>query len=79
MTNEQAPRGGGMLVRGTGQEASALKGERLARRVPRFAVFVEAPEGGDGTLTKAQREFLDEFSSGLVEAVSERPGVAQVP
>ena len=71
MTNEKEPRIGGVVVREARQKAWSLKGERLARRVPRFAAFVEVRERGEGTLTEAQREFLDKFSSGLAEAVSE--------
>ena len=71
MTNEKGPRVGGVAARAAGQDAWSLEGERLSRRVPRFATFVEAPEGGEGALADAQREFLDKFSSGLAEAISE--------
>ena len=54
-----------------GKTPGSLEGEKLSRRVPRFAKFVEATEGGEGALTDAQREFLDKFSSGLAEALSE--------
>ena len=71
MTNEKGLRGGGVAARTAGHDAWSLEGERLSRRVPRFAAFVEATEGGEGALTDAQREFLDKFSSGLAEAISE--------
>ena len=71
MTNEKGPRAGGVAARAAEQGAWSLKGERLSRRVPRFAAFVEATEGGEGALTDAQREYLDKFSSGLAEAISE--------
>ena len=47
--------------------AWSLSGEKLARRVPRFAAFVDAPAGGDSELTREQREFLDKFSAGMSE------------
>ena len=68
MTNEKGPRVGGVAARAAGQDIWSLEGEKLSRRVPRFAAFVEAIEGGEGALTNAQREFLDKFSSGLAEA-----------
>ena len=71
MTNEKGLRVGGVAARAAGQGAWSLEGEKLSRRAPRFATFVEAPEGGEGALTDAQREFLDKFSSGLAEAISE--------
>ena len=52
----------------------ALDAEKLARRVPRFAAFVEGPQSGHGELTEEQREFLDKFSAGLSEAMPERGG-----
>ena len=70
MTNETEPPVGGVAARAAGQDAWSLKGEELSRRVPWFAAFVEATEGGEGALTDAQREFLDKFSSGLAEAIS---------
>lgn len=72
MTNEKGPRAGSVAARAAGQDAWSLEGERLSRRVPRFAAFVEGTEGGEGALTDAQREFLDKFSSGLTEAISEK-------
>ncbi len=71
MTNEKGPHARGAAARAAEQGAWSLEGERLSRRVPRFAAFVEATEGGEGALTDAQREFLDKFSSGLAEAISE--------
>ena len=71
MTNEKDPRVSRVAARAAGQDAWSLEGEKLSRRVPRFAAFVEATEGGEDALTDAQREFLDKFSSGLAEAVSE--------
>ena len=71
MTNEKGPGVGGVEARTAGQDAWSLEGERLSRRAPRFAAFVEAPEGGEDALTDAQREFLEKFSSGLAEALSE--------
>jgi len=71
MTNEKVPRAGGVAARAADQGAWSLEGERLSRRVPRFAAFVEATEGGEGELTDAQWEFLDKFSSGLAETISE--------
>lgn len=70
MTNEKGPGAGSVAVRAAEQGAWSLEGERLSRRVPRFAAFVEATEGGEGALTDAQRKFLDKFSSGLAEAIS---------
>lgn len=72
MTDDKEAPMGGVILRPAGQENWTLKGEKLARRVPRFAAFVEASDGGEGPLTAAQREFVEEFSSGLAEAVSER-------
>ena len=71
MTNEKGPRVGRVPVRAAGQDDWSLEGETLSRRVPRFAAFVEATEGGEDALTDAQGEFLDKFSSGLAEALSE--------
>ena len=71
MTNEQEPRAGGVAARAAEQGAWSLEGEKLSKRVPRFAAFVEATEGGESALTDAQQKFLDKFSSGLAEAVSE--------
>ena len=71
MTNEKAPRAGGVAARAAEKGTWTLEGERLSRRVPRFAAFVEATENREGELTDAQREFLDKFSSGLAEAISE--------
>ena len=71
MTNEKGPRVGRVAARAAGQGAWSLEGEKLSRRVPRFAAFVEATEDGEDVLTNAQREFLDKFSSGLAEAISE--------
>jgi len=71
MTNEKGPRTGGVAARAAGQDAWSLEGEKLSRRVPRFAAFVEATEGREGALTDAQREFLGKFSSGLGEAIEE--------
>ena len=71
MTNEKGPHVGGAAAKAAGQDAWSLNGERLSRRAPRFAAFVEATESGEGALTDAQREFLDKFSSGLAEAISE--------
>ena len=71
MTNEQEPRAGGVAARAAEQGAWSLEGEKLSKRVPRFAAFVEATEGGEGALTNAQQKFLDKFSSGLAEAISE--------
>ena len=76
MTNEKGPGVGGVESRAAGQAAWSLEGERLSRRVPRFAAFVEATEGGEDALTDAQREFLGKFSSGLAEANSEEAGEA---
>ena len=70
MTNEKGPGARGVEARAAGQDAWSLEGETLSRRVPRFAAFVEATEGGEGALTDAQRKFLDKFSSGLAEAIS---------
>ena len=72
MTNEKGPGVGGVEARAAGQDAWSLEGETLSRRVPRFATFVEATEGREDALTDAQREFLDKFSSGLAEAISEK-------
>ena len=71
MTNEKGRGVGGVEARAAGQDAWSLEGETLSRRVPQFATFVEATEGGEDALTDAQREFLDKFSSGLEEAISE--------
>ena len=71
MTNEKGPSVGGVEARAAEQDAWSLEAETLSRRVPRFAAFVEATEGGEDALTNAQREFLDKFSSGLAEAISE--------
>ena len=71
MTIEKGPRVGGVAARAAGQGAWSLEGEKLSRRVPRFAAFVEGTEDGEGALTDAQRGFLDRFSSGLAEAISE--------
>ena len=70
MTNEKGPRVGGVAAQAAEQGAWSLEGERLSRRVPRFAAFVEETESGEGALTDAQRKFLDKFSSGLAEAIS---------
>lgn len=77
MTNETGPRVGGAAARAVGHDAWSLEGERLSRRVPRFAAFVEATESGDDALTDAQRVFLDTFSSGLAEAISEEADEAE--
>ena len=71
MTNEKGPGAGSVAARAAEQGVWSLKGERLLRRVPRFAAFVEGTEGGEGALTDAQRKFLDKFSSELAEAISE--------
>ena len=71
MTNEKGPGAGSVAARAAEQGAWSLEGETLSRRVPRFAAFVEAPEGGEDALTDAQRKFLDKFSTGLAEAISE--------
>ena len=71
MTNEKGPHEGGATASTVGHDAWSLEGERLSRRVPRFAAFVERAESGEGALTDAQREFLDTFSSALAEAISE--------
>ena len=76
MTSEKGPRVGGVAARAAGQDDWSLEGENLSRRVPRFAAFVEATEGGEDALTDAQREFVDKFSSGLAEALSEEAGEA---
>ena len=70
MTNEDRPRIGGDAAQAARQENWLLKGKNLSRRVPRFAAFVEAPEGKKGALTDSQGKFLDEFSSELTEALS---------
>ena len=57
--------------------AWSLSGEKLARRVPRFAEFVDAPEAGDTELTSEQREFLGKFSVGMSEAMSEERGATE--
>ena len=71
MTNEKGPRVDRATASAVGHDAWSLEGERLSRRVPRFATFVEATESEEGALTDAQREFLDTFSSGLADAISE--------
>ena len=71
MKNEKDPRVGRVAARAAGQDAWSLEGERLSRWVPKFAAFVEATEGGEHSLTDAHRQFLDKFSSGLAEAISE--------
>ena len=71
MTNEQGPRARGVATDAAEQGAWSLEGEKLSKRVPRFAAFVEATEGEERALTDAQQKFLDEFSSGLAEAISE--------
>ena len=78
MTSEKDLRAGGGAARSAEQGAWSLEGERLSRRVPRFAAFVEASEGGEGALTDAQRKFLDKFSSRLEEAISEEVDGADV-
>lgn len=55
----------------------SLSGEKLARRVPRFAEFVDAPVGGSVELTREQREFLDMFSAGMSEAMAEEGGESE--
>lgn len=57
--------------------AWSLSGEKLARRVPRFAKFVDGPVGGDSELTAEQRELLDKFSAGMSEAMSEEGGASE--
>ena len=71
MTSEKGPRVDRVEARPAEQDTWSLEGERLSRRVPQFAAFVEASEGGEDALTDAQRRFLDEFASGLTEAISE--------
>ena len=71
MTNEKGPRVDRATASAVGHDAWSLEGQRLSRRVPRFAAFVEPTESGEGALTDAQREFLDTFSSGLADAISE--------
>ena len=53
------------------EERWSLDSEKLARRVPKFSAFVEAAEGGRRELTTSQQQFLDEFSRGMAEAMSE--------
>jgi len=55
----------------------SLSGEKLARRVPRFAEFVDAPVGEGTELTSEQREFLDKFSDGMAEALLEEGGASE--
>ena len=71
MTNKKGPRAGGATASAVGHDAWSLEGQRLSRRVPRFAAFVEATESGERAVTDAQRKFLDTFSSELAEAISE--------
>ena len=74
MTNDKRQRVGSVATQAAGQDAWSLEGERLSRRVPRFAAFVEATEDRERALTDTQKEFLDEFSSELTEAISEERG-----
>ena len=76
MTNEKGPRVGDVAARAAEQDTWSLEGEKLSKRVPRFAAFIEATEGGEDALTDAQRKFVDEFSSGLAEAISDEAGEA---
>lgn len=70
MTTDKRPRERGTAVRAERQDDWSLEGKSLSKRVPRFAAFVEPPEGGEDKLTDKQQEFLDKFSSGLEEAIS---------
>lgn len=63
---------------GRGRDAWSLSAEKLARRIPRLAEFLDGPESGHSELTEEQREFLDKFSSGLSEALSEQGGGSDV-
>ena len=72
MTNKQRRRARGSVVERPGREEKwTLDSEKLSRRVPRFSAFVDAAEGGRRGLTPSQQQFLDEFSEGLAEAMSE--------
>ena len=71
IASEKGRCAGGVAARAVAEGDWSLEDEILSRRVSWFAAFVEAPEGGEGALTEAQREFLDEFSSGLAEAIAE--------
>ena len=77
MTNEKGSRVGGTVARASAQDAWALLGKDLSRRVPGFAAFMETPERGELDLTDAQQEFLDKFSSGLAEAISKEADGAE--
>ena len=70
MTTDKRPHERGAAVRAERQDDWSLEGTSLSRRVPRFAAFVEPPEGGEDKLTDKQQEFLDKFSSGLEEEIS---------
>ena len=72
MANENSRRAGSVGRHpAVAEDAWSLESEQLARRVPRFAAYVEGPDGGGSELTGAQRDFLDKFSSGLEEEISE--------
>ena len=73
MTNENRKRVGGMGVPVTGQDDESLKLDRLVHRMPWLAEFARKTQEGDTTLTEAQRAFLDKFSAGLAEALSDKP------
>ena len=71
MTSDAKKRSGDVAAAaGRRKGAWSLNAEKLARRVPRFAAFVDGPQGSDSELTREQREFLDKFSAGLSDAES---------
>ena len=76
-SDKRRQRGRNVGTGGRRRVAWSLSGEKLARRVPRFAKFVDAPVGGDGELTRDQREFLDKFSTGMSETMAEKGGESE--